>query len=421
VTAEATRASGLERLERFSASAGGRYAESRNFDFGPDRRANVSMLSPYLRHRLVLEQEVLETVLSRHSYDDANKFIQEVFWRAYFKGWLEQRRGVWEDYRDSVSQLLRSFDTEPALLQRYETAVEGRTGIECFDAWVTELVSSGYLHNHARMWFASIWVYTLGLPWQLGADFFYRHLVDGDPASNTLSWRWVCGLHTKGKTYLARASNIARFTDNRFDPAGQLAGSAPPLTDTREYPIQPLPEADTLERGEHFGLLITEEDGYPESLIADEAPGAVLGAVATRLRSPLPIGDAARRFAAEAMDDAVARTTQRYAIEGEWSDADDWGALLIEWARRQQIPTIVTAYVPAGPVRDLLDGVETTLARDGVRLLQLRRDYDTAAWAHARQGYFKMKEKIPTILEGIGMVAERLSPHSRSVRRSRDH
>lgn len=415
MTAEATRTAGLARLEDFSESAGGRYAESRNFDFGPDRRANVSMLSPYLRHRLVLEQEVLETVLSRHAYEDALKFIQEVFWRTYFKGWLEQRPGVWEDYRSSVLRLVGSFDSEPALLRRYEAAVEGRTGIECFDAWVTELVSSGYLHNHARMWFASIWVYTLGLPWQLGADFFYRHLVDGDPASNTLSWRWVCGLHTKGKTYLARASNISRFTDNRFNPEGQLAERAPPLTDTREHSIQPLPKGDKLERGERFGLLITEEDAYPESLVADAAPVAVLGATATSRRSALPIGAAARRFAASALDDAVARTTQRFAVDGECAEPDDWGALLVDWARRQQTATIVTAYAPKGPVGDLLDNAKVALANDGVRLLQLRRDYDSVAWPHASRGFFKIKKQIPAVLGALGIVTQHIGPAAETV------
>ena len=66
------------------------------------------------------------------------------------------------------------------------------------------------------MWFASIWIHTLNLPWQLGADFF-KNLLDGDPASNTLSWRWVAGLHTQGKCYLATENNIKKFTNNRFN------------------------------------------------------------------------------------------------------------------------------------------------------------------------------------------------------------
>ncbi len=82
---------------------------------------------------------------------------------------------------------------------RWEQATTGRTGLACFDAWARELLDVGYLHNPARMWFASLWIFTLELPWALGADFFLRHLLDGDPASNTLSWRWVGGLQTPGK------------------------------------------------------------------------------------------------------------------------------------------------------------------------------------------------------------------------------
>ncbi len=77
------------------------------------------------------------------------------------------------------------------LRRAYERAVEGRTGIDGFDDWARQLVETGWLHNHTRMWFASIWIFTLRLPWALGAAFFLRHLLDGDPASNTLSWRWV--------------------------------------------------------------------------------------------------------------------------------------------------------------------------------------------------------------------------------------
>jgi deoxyribodipyrimidine photo-lyase len=120
----------------------------------------------------------------------------------------------------------------------YAQAVEGRTGIAAFDTFACDLVRHGYLHNHARMWFASIWIFTLKLDWELGADFFLRHLRDGDAASNTLSWRWVAGLHTKGKTYLARADNIARFTAHRPDgplTAEGLAEEAEPLTEDREH------------------------------------------------------------------------------------------------------------------------------------------------------------------------------------------
>ena len=159
-----SREAGLRRLHSFAHRAGPQYAKSRNFDFGPERRGNVSMLSPYLRHRLILEQEVLEAVLQHHSPNAASKFVQEVFWRTYFKGWLEQRPSVWADYRRTVARLLQTLDGDAEMLHRYETAIKGNTGIDCFDAWARELMTHGYLHNHARMWFASIWVFTLGLP-----------------------------------------------------------------------------------------------------------------------------------------------------------------------------------------------------------------------------------------------------------------
>ena len=94
--------------------------------------------------------------------------------------------------------------------------MDGKTGIDCFDTWIEELRENNYLHNHSRMWFASIWIFTLGLPWQLGARLFMKHLLDGDASSNTLSWRWVAGMHTNKKPYLASKENIDKYTVNRF-------------------------------------------------------------------------------------------------------------------------------------------------------------------------------------------------------------
>lgn len=399
--AEPTRAVGLRRLGEFLPSAGTRYTKSRNFDFGPDRRANVSMLSPYVRHRLVLEQEILEAVLRRHSLAAANKFVDEMFWRAYFKGWLEHRPDAWSEYRSSVSSLFTRMEADTGLLDRYNTAIEGNTGIDCFDAWARELVTYGYLHNHARMWFASIWVFTLELPWELGADFFYRHLIDGDPASNTLSWRWVSGLHTPGKTYLARVSNIASYTDNRFNPQGQLATSASPLSETRVFRCRPLPPLQALRADARFGLLVTEEDGCPESLFESQRPVAVLGALATRARSPLPVGIPAYDFAVGAIADAVDRAASAFNTVGDLSTSDDWEAVLVEWASKHDLDTIVTAYAPVGPVAESLASASTQLERYGIKLLQLRRSYDSATWPHAQRGYFKLKNRIPALLEQL--------------------
>ena len=208
------------------------YSSLRNFDFGPDKRTNISCLSPYITHGVVTEQEVIRLSLKKFSFSKIEKFIQEVLWRVYWKGWLELRPNVWMDYIIDLNKLkLRYKDNKD-----YLNAIEGKTNIECFNAWVDELKNQNYLHNHARMWFASIWIFTLGLPWQLGAEFFMKYLFDGDSASNTLGWRWVAGVQTKGKNYVASEWNIKKFTNNRFNNI-KLNENPVPIIDDRNYSI----------------------------------------------------------------------------------------------------------------------------------------------------------------------------------------
>ena len=213
-----TRAAGDAIFQAFVPRMGRRYAGGRNTDHRPGAQKAVSVPSPYVRRRLVLKQDAVAAALAAHGPDDAEKFVQEVIWRGYFKGWLERRPQVWASYRAGLDADLTALDRDRRLRRDVDRAMNGQTGLECFDAWATELVETGYLHNHARMWFASIWIFTLDLPWRLGADFFYRHLLDGDAASNTLGWRWVAGLHTRGKRYPADAQNIATFTAGLFTP-----------------------------------------------------------------------------------------------------------------------------------------------------------------------------------------------------------
>ena len=190
-----TRAAALARLEEFLPHAGS-YAADRNF-VRPGH-PNISRLSPWVQKRLLLEEEVVAAARERWSFESVEKFVQEVYWRTYWKGWLEQRPEAWSRWVEAVPRLRDALSAEQR--STLAAALAGRTGIAGFDDWAKELVATGYLHNHARMWFASIWVFTLRLPWELGATFFYEHLLDGDVASNTLSWRWVAGLQTPGKT-----------------------------------------------------------------------------------------------------------------------------------------------------------------------------------------------------------------------------
>lgn len=404
-----TRAAGLSQLAAFVPKAGRQYEAKRNYDLGPDARSNVSLLSPYIRHRLVSEEEVLAAVLGRHSFAAAEKFIQEVFWRTYFKGYLEARPIIWAQYRAAVSRGADDLVRNAGLRKAYSQATLGETGIDCFDAWVPELNETGYLHNHARMWFASIWIFTLRLPWQLGADFMYRHLLDGDAASNTLSWRWVAGLHTRGKTYLARADNIHTYTEGRFNPAG-LAHEAVALDEDDTPKAAPLPAAAANYPNGRLGLLLSEDDLHPE--LPD--PGlteivAVAGGVAPEARSLLPVSQPVISFTAGALDDGLAETARRLNV-----DATHLASLTAEsitqWARANTLATIAMPYAPVGPFAERLPQLTRDLQLNGIALVQVRRAYDTLAWRSCTRGFFAVKEKIPAILTAVGLDTGKLAP-----------
>ena len=204
------------------------YSKLRNFDFGPQNRDNTSCLSPYITHGLIHEIEIINKSLKKFSFAKNEKFIQEILWRIYWKGWLELRPNVWKDYLVELNIIKENFKDN----KNYLDAIEGKTNIECFNEWINELKKFNYLHNHTRMWFASIWIFTLNLPWQLGAEFFMKHLFDGDAASNTLGWRWVAGIQTQGKNYLATEWNIKKFTNNRFQNVKINEIAKPKVSDT---------------------------------------------------------------------------------------------------------------------------------------------------------------------------------------------
>jgi len=402
---DASRNCGDKRLQAFLPNAGRHYAEERNYDLGPGDRSNVSTLSPWIRHRLVTEAEVVRAVLDIHSYRSAEKFIQEVLWRTYWKGWLELRPAVWDDYRMAVDRWHRELAGDDVLRNRFCKATEGQTGIDCFDAWAAELVEHGYLHNHARMWFASIWIFTLKLPWELGADFFLRFLLDGDPASNTLSWRWVAGIQTPGKTYLARPDNIAKFTVGRWKTTDQLATEAAPVAGLA--PPQPiaLPSPARLDPSLSTGLLVTDEDCHPESLdIPRNIIRSVTGLVCTRDRSPLAAGELPMAFANSAVTDAVDRA-------GAWFDCPsialpegDAASALMDWVRGHGLRQVVTAYAPVGPTQQRLRQLEIRLAAAGISMVFVQRPWDRVFWPHAVRGFFPFKDRIQGLLGELSLL-----------------
>jgi deoxyribodipyrimidine photo-lyase len=400
-----TRAEGLRRLEQFVPRSGRTYAETRNEDRGPHDQSNVSTLSPYIRHRLIREDEVVTAVLDRFAYSTAEKFIAEACWRTYWKGWLEHRPAVWATYRAAVANSVRRLDGDTALRDSWESATSGRTGIDCFDAWARELIATGYLHNHARMWFASIWIFTLRLPWELGADFFLRHLLDGDPASNTLSWRWVAGLHTRGKTYLARPDNIAKYTGGRFLTTQGLAPKAEPLhEDALPSPTAPDP-FDHSPRGD-FGLILTEDDLDPASLgLAPERVVAVCGLLTTAERSPLELGRLPREFATGAVRDALERSRAIFSgdveVEG-WQAGEE---TVLDWVSRHKLKHVVTPRPTVGPTREWLERFLPSLRSRGVIMSQVGRPWDETFWPYCKSGFFALRTRIPACLASLGMNA----------------
>ncbi|PSQ91245.1 MAG: hypothetical protein BRD57_04965 [Proteobacteria bacterium SW_6_67_9] len=360
-------------------------------------------MSPWIRHRLIGEWEAAGTALAHHARSACDKFLDEVFWRTYCKGWLEMRPSVWAHYRAACRAGADRCREERSLARRLAAATEGRTGIACFDAWACELVEHGYLHNHARMWFASIWVFTLELPWALGADFFLRHLLDGDPASNTLGWRWVAGLHSPGKTYRARADNIAKYTGGRFQPApAELADQAPAAQAASPPAPGPAPEPDPLTAldGE-VALLLTEDELDPASLPVDPAAVDRVGILdCSAGRSDRPCSQAVQRFTAAAIDDAVARL----AACGVRAERLDDRAALGAWLRRGADELLV-AHPPVGPARDALGDLDGLVGGDGPRVTRLLRPWDERAWPCATRGFFRFRKYIPRLLAEAGLAS----------------
>ncbi len=352
----------------------GRYATARNYADGQA----TSQLSPYIRRRLVLEEEVLKFARTVGSFSQVEKFAQEVVWRTYWKGWLEARPVVWQAYLNqlqSIDETLATTDRE-----RLACAVAGTTDMPYFNAWSHELTSTGYLHNHVRMWFASVWVFTLQLPWELGARFFLDHLLDGDPASNTLSWRWVAGLQTPGKHYLARSENIAKYINGLWFPKpGELNESARPLPDdglSRVTATMPAcgPDVDVLQPR---AVLLHDEDCGP---LPDDWAGvpALRYAVATRPHHcPSQLVEA---WVAGACADADLRAgAVKYANDVE--QVSDWcraNGTVELWAVRP-----LTGFVAAA-----LAALSVRLAKSGVKLRYADRGHDLAFFRLATKGFF---------------------------------
>jgi len=396
-----TRDAGLKRLKEFAPLAGEIYSNKRNFDFSSIEKNSVSALSPWIKHRLITEEEVIIEILKYHNQHSAMKFIQEVFWRGYFKGWLEQHPTVWSHHNDKLIKEYAKLENNRFVKESYMSAVNGETGIECFDFWCEQLKSTGYLHNHVRMWFASIWVFTLKLPMELGADFFMLHLIDADAASNTLSWRWVSGLHTKGKAYAARASNIEKFTNGQFNPSGQLVENIEPLIENIDHPLVSLPQLHQSIEKDAI-LLLTEEDCSPETSLTGNNLEVEILPLYLDKKYPQWIkpSKSVRSFS----DTAIQNTCQRLGKpNAEERNNTNWTHTILETSDRIGTKNIIIPKVPVGAVKSKLRKIKKNLAEHDIYINEHYKSYDMHTWQYASKGFFKLKKQIPNILHQLGL------------------
>ena len=372
---EPSRAKALDRLESFVENNLAEYSKLRNFDFGPEKRSNISCLSPYITHGIINEQEIIKKSLGKFSFSKNEKFIQEVLWRTYWKGWLELRPNVWSDYLAELIKIKENLKNN----QNYKNAIEGKTKIDCFNQWVIELKENNYLHNHTRMWFASIWIFTLELPWQLGAEFFMQHLYDGDAASNTLGWRWVAGVQTQGKHYLASEWNIKKFTANRFNNI-KLNENAPPKVSEKTYSIikqdfsnpQNIEDKSLLIFDNNLSFEITDFQNHKFKkiyLISNENDNRSikLSEKVVKFKSLL-IEDQKQRLKAKSIDYEV-----------------------ISISEVKDIQNCYSLYPSVGENLDYLN-------LNNLKITFLYRKLDQYSWQYCNKGFFNFKNYIPKII-----------------------
>lgn len=366
----ATRTAALRQLENFIPKSG-KYSRDRNHVL--PGHPHVSQLSPAIRHRLLTEWEVAQAPLQRYAASTVEKFTQEIYWRSYWKGWLSKRPQVWAEYCRSIEEV-----------EGAEQIRRGEGEIAVMNHFAKELTDTGYLHNHARMWFAAYWVHIEKLPWQLGARFFQDHLLDFDPASNTLSWRWVAGWQTPGKTYLPRRTNIEKYLHpDLLDPDGLERLEKPKAILPENYVRPPVTreEVPQSERPENGRVLwIHEEDLHPESSpLADYEPSQVLIARGSRELSELQ-----GEYLDLALDDVAERASAHYRVEVSRADS------LLEWAEANGSPKFVALRPEIGPLHDELAQYKAA----GLDIKLMVRPEDLELRDLATAGFFGFWKKL---------------------------
>ena len=373
--------------------AGKYYELNRNYSEDSSGNKTTSLLSPFIRYRLISEENVLKKILEKYELRDCEKFVQEIYWRTYWKGWLEHRPSVYSDYLEDRNKLIEELGNK----KFYLNAISGNTNLSFFNKWVNTLKEDGYLHNHVRMWFASIWIFTLKLPWQLGADFFMQHLLDGDPASNTLSWRWVAGIHTKGKNYLARKSNIEKYSNIKISNNEILNENATPLIEDKiynvnelklnydynlediEYIIIPTDDLNILKDLNHKKVKVftgLSKEDYNDHSFSEKVINHIKDICISNFK-----------------DDNFYNNIQ---IDIEF---ENYFNSLDKWISKYQIKEVHLPYVTQGNWKKIYKKIIKKYP--SINFINFNRKYDVNSWIFSKKGYFKFKQNIPKLITDI--------------------
>ena len=382
------------KLISYLPNTGSYYERKRNYSIDFETNKNTtSLLSPYIRYRAISEQNILKQVLEIHGPIKAEKYIQEIFWRTYWKGWLEHRPEVYTDYIIEKNKLYDEFKNK----KYYLNAVNANTNLSFFNNWVSDLKNNGYLHNHIRMWFSSIWIFTLKLPWQLGADFFMQNLLDGDTASNLLSWRWCAGIQTKGKNYIARKENIEKYSNIKFKDNEHLNETAEPLFENKDYKITELETFEISNPNDISYIIIPTDEinilkdlnlnncnafgGYPKEDYNDHHfSNNILNHIKNLVLSCYK-------------DDIFYRdTTITTSFDNYYKNLD-------KWIIKNNIKTIYLPYVTQGNWKKIYKKIITKYPN--INFIKFNRDYDINSWIYSKKGYFKFKQNIPQIIRNL--------------------
>ncbi len=371
-----SRSEALDKLNKFIENDISNYNTKRNFDFGVNNRNNVSCLSPYITHRLISEYETAKLVLKKYPFQKVDKFIQEIFWRVYWKGWLELRPKVWTDFTEDLKIIKED--------EKYLKAVNGETKIKCFDDWVKELENFNYLHNHTRMLFASIWIFTLGLPWQKGAEFFMKHLYDGDAASNTLSWRWVAGIQTKGKNYLARSWNISKFSNNKYKDV-KLNENALPIIDKREYKISPIQVSNNEDANDH--LIVFENEMHLDFFDLKKYKKIYFVLLENKSRSV--------KLSSKVID------YKKNVIKSQFAEIEPEAEIIDGDGLTNITKTSKSFDVVYPSIGENYSFLKRLIKNNKINANFITRKEDEFCWKFSNKGYFNFKSNIPIILSNF--------------------